>query len=202
MSTTTDNIDQNGFDPALFWQLHKTKVISYALLFIAAAAGVLFYQVSAGRKTAEAQQLLATATKSEDYRLIISKFPGSVPAGNATLLLAAQLRQEGKFEDALALLRKFSELYPQHPLASAAALSVAETLQAQGKTNEALEAYQSVTSRFANSFSAPLAMISRASLLVSSGKTEDARRAYENLVAQYPDSYLAPEAREQLRQLK
>lgn len=202
MSTTTDHIPESGFDPALFWQLHKSKIITYSLSLLVAIGAVISYQISANRNKAEAQALLANASKADDFRVIISRFPGSVPAGNATLLLAEQLRKEGKHEEALGLLRRFAELYPQHSLSSAASFAIAQVLETQGQKNQALEAYQSVTSRYANSFSAPLAMLSRANLLNSMGKTDEARRVYENLLAQYPDSFLTPEAREQLRQLK
>lgn len=202
MSTTTDSAPEHGFEPALFWELHKKKILAYALLVAAAIVAYSNYQISANRKAALAESLLATATKADDYRKVIAQFPGSMPAANAALLLAADLRKTGKFEESVTLLRNFLETNPQHPLAGGAALSLGETLQAQGKTNEALAAFQTVTSKYANSYSAPLSMLYRASLLKSTGKNEEAVRVYETLLAQYPQSLFAAEARELLRQIK
>lgn len=202
MSTTTDSTSEPGFEPALFWDLHKAKIIIYGLLVVAALAGYGIFHFNATRKAAHAQAMLATASKADDYRAVISTFPRTAEAANATLLLAAELRKSSKFDEALALLRSFPDLYPKSPLASGAALSLANTLQAQGKNDEAIEAFQSVYSRYSTSYSAPLAMLARAGLLKSMGKTEEARRGYENLIAQHPESYVTPEAREQLRLLK
>lgn len=202
MSSTTDSTPEPGFEPALFWELHKTKIIIYAVILIVALAGFGVFQVSSSRAAAETRAMLANASSADDYRAIISKFPGSAEAGNATLLLAADLRKKGEFDKALELLRSFSDLYPTHSFASGALLSIAETLRAQGKTNEAIDAYQNVYSRYSTSFSAPAAMLARASLLRASGKIEEARRGYENMIAQYPESALVSEAREQLRLLK
>jgi TolA-binding protein len=190
-----------GFNPIEFWDQNKSKVITYGALLIVGLAAFGVYQVSTQKTLAEAQVLYAQADKAEDYRQIIQKFPRTVTAGNAYLMLAAQLRNESKYDDAVSTLHDFISQFPDHPLAAGGALDLAVTLESQGKLDEALDAYQQVTVKYASTYAAPLALMQQAGLLQSKGKIDEAKRTYETVISQYPESYFAQMANQDLRML-
>jgi TolA-binding protein len=201
MPNPTETAPDTGFDPVLFWQLHKTKIIIYAVLILAGLAVFAAYQLTTEKTKADARRAFADAKSGEKYREVAKKYPGTVAAGNAQLLLAEQLRKDRKYDDAIATLRDFIKASPQHPLASSAWLSLGETLEAAGNTDEALDTYQQTASKFPESYAAPIAAMARADLLKGKGKPEEAKQSYENIVSQFPESMFANEAKERLRLL-
>jgi tol-pal system protein YbgF len=203
MQTTPEDVDSvpPGFDPALFWVENRNKILIYAVLLLAGLAAYGAFQISNQRNIAAAQALFSQATKPEDYRQVIQKFPRTTTAANAQLLLAAQLRDEKKYDEAETVLRDFISQYPDHMLAGGGQLSLAATLEEQGKTDEAIEAYQQVVLKYANTYAAPLAILSQANLLRGKGKLDEAKRAYETVISQYPDSLCAQQAMQVVRML-
>ncbi|MEA3189112.1 MAG: hypothetical protein QOD99_2942 [Chthoniobacter sp.] len=202
MPSESDAIPNPGFEPQVFWELHKAKIIIYGVLLVVALLVFSIYQYTSQRRTAAAGSLLAQAGKAEDYRQIMAKYPRTVAAGNAHLLLAKELREAKQYEEATSLLREFTQKFPEHPLVSAGWLSLAETLKSAGKTDEAADTYQQIASKFPDSFAAPLAAMEQADLLKSNGKTDEAKRAYENIIAQYPESMIAQQATREMRLLR
>jgi len=197
-----DVIPDTGFDPIVFWLEHKKQIIIYAAILIVAAGAFAFYQVTAQRKIAEAEQLFAQASTEDDYRQVAQKYPHTVVAGNATLLLAEKLRDAKKYDEATAVLHGLIDNYADYPMVDAAWLSLAATLEAQGKPDEALSTYQQIVTTFPSRSSAPQAMLAQAEILKIKGKTDDARRTYENVKSQFPDSFYGAEAMQELQQLK
>lgn len=191
-----------GFDPLAFWIQYRTKILLFTALLIVAAASYGFSEWSRARTLAGAQQLLAVAKTADDYRKVIAEYPATNAAGNAHLLLAEQLRKEGKLDESTALLRTFTEKYPAHPLLSGGWTSLAANLEAQGKGDEALTTYQKVSTSYGSSFSAPIALMAEARLLKAKNKIEEAGRIYEQVITRYPDSILAQQATQANKQLK
>jgi TolA-binding protein len=202
MPLTSDKTAPVGFEPILFWESHKAKVLLYAGLLIGALIIFGIYQTTTLKRKRTEEQVFAQADTPEEYRRIIKDFPGSVVAGNAQLLLAAQLRGEKKYDEAIEILRHLIAEEKNHPLLNGAWLSLASTYEAQGKTAEALETYQQVTSRFPGSYSSPVAALAQANLLKSQGKNDEAKRAFESIISQYPESYFSAEATRHLQVLK
>ena len=194
MPTNTEEEVPAGFDFMVFWMENRSKVITYAVLLFAGLAVFAAYQISTQRGKVEAANLYAQASKPADFQEVIRRFPRSVAAGNAQLMLAAGLRSEKKYDEALAALRDFTNQFPDHPLAAAGALSVATTLEDQGKLDEALDAFQQVTLKFSGSFAAPAALLAQANILLQKGKAEEAKRIYENVASQFPESIYAQQA--------
>ena len=194
MPTTNEEVIPAGFDPLVFWMENKSKVITYATLLIVGLVAFAFYQITAQRNKVESAALYAQAAKPEDFKQVIQKFPHSIAAGNAQLMLAGALRSEKKFDEALAALRDFTNQFPDHPLAAVGALSVATTLDEQGKTDAAFDAYQQVTAKYPASYAAPVALMAQANILIAKGKPDEARRIYETITSQYPDSLFAQQA--------
>ena len=188
MSSPTEITPQpeTGFDPLEFWILHKSKVLIFALLFVLALGAWGVSEMARKNTLEDSQHLFATAKTADDYRKVVAKYPKSVVAGNALLLLADKLREEGKFDEATEQLRTFNEKHATHPLASGAWTSLAATQEAQGKADEALATYQKVSSGYPGSFSAPVALMAQARLLKAKGKIDEAKRIYEQVIQQYP----------------
>lgn len=202
MPVTSDQPEPVGFEPLLFWDQHKGKILLYAALLAVALISFAAYQMATQRKLAAAADQLAQASNEEDYRRLIQKFPRTTAAANAQLLLAAQLRAEKKYDESNAVLKSLLDQTPDYSLADGASLSMAANYEAQGKTSEAIETYQQISSRFAGFYSAPVAAISRANLLKATGKADEAKRAYENVLTQFPQSLLARDASRELKNLK
>ena len=194
MPIPADPTPETGFEPHLFWEEHKQKILLYGALFLAALFIFGIYQYTSERKLSEAQNLFAQAKSPDDYRKIIQQFPRSVSAANAQMLLADQLRSDKKYDEAVATLRALIDQSPEYPLLSGAWLSLAATLEQQGKNDEALDMYQQVASKFTDSYAAPLALMAQANLLKTKGKIDEAKQAFERVLSQFPDSLCARQA--------
>ncbi|MEI8341228.1 MAG: tetratricopeptide repeat protein, partial [Verrucomicrobiota bacterium] len=118
MPTNTEEAVPAGFDPIVFWMENKSKVITYAALLLVGLTAFAAFQISTQRNKAEAESLFAQATKPEEFKALIQKFPRSLAAGNAQLMLAEALRTDKKYDEALASLRDFVTQFPNHPLAA------------------------------------------------------------------------------------
>ena len=191
-----------GFDAEVFWITYKKKIQLFAGLFVVALATWAASEWFRLQTLTGAQEMLAGAKTTEDFQKLIAKYPGTVAAGNAHLLAAAQLRKDGKFDESSALLRTFAEKYPEHPLLSGAWTSLAANLEAQDKIDDALTMYQKVSTSYATSFSAPVALMAQARLLKVKGKTEEAGKIYEQVMTRYAETTVAQQAAQELKQLK
>jgi len=200
--TSTPQPAETEFDPLVFWIKHQKTILMLCGLLVVALVGYALSEYIHNKRNASAQALLANAHSIEDYRKVIADYSGSMPAGDAYLMLAEKLRAEGKLDESSAALHTFIEKYPEHSLISGAWTSLATNLETQGKLDEALSTYQKVTTTYANSFSAPIALLAQARILAEKGKTEDARRLYEQMLTQFPGNFAAQQAQIELRKLK
>ena len=200
--TPTTTPAETGFDPLVFWIQHRSKILLLSGLFAVALAVFATSEYIRRRTNTGAQELFAAAKTPEDFRKVMAEYSGTVAAGNAHLMLAEKLRQEGKLDESTATLRAFTEKYPKHPLLSGAWTSIAANLEAQGKMDEALSTYQKVSTAYANTFSAPAALMAQARLLEAKGKAEEARRIYEQVMTQYQENAAAQQAAQEIRRLK
>jgi TolA-binding protein len=201
MPTPSEPLPETGFDPLLFWDEHKGKVLLYGTLLIVALVGYAVYEISKSRRTGEAERAFAEAGSAPEYRRVAEAFPKTIAGGNAALALGGALRAEKKLEESEAALRKFLEDYPEHPLASSGLMSLATTLEGQGRTDEALDVLRQVSTKYPASHDAPLAMITQAEILKARGKPEEARRAYEGVLANFPDSIYVQQAMREMRSI-
>jgi len=201
-SPDEEEIIEAGFDPILFWDQYRQIILVAAGVILLALVIGGVYEYNQSKQIEAAGAALAQASTEDDYRQIIDKYAGTMAAGDASLFLAAKLRDEKKYDDAIQVLQTFLDKYPTHPLASAGDLSIAETLEAQGKTDDAIAKFQEVAAKYPDSYGAPLAVIAQANILKSQGKTDEARRLYENFVAQFPDSVFTQEAMNEMHLLR
>lgn len=198
----TDPSYSESLEPLEFWDIHKNKIIAYGSLALIALVGYSVYSIQKQQKDDAARALYAQASTPTDYKAVIDTAPGSVVAGDASLLLADSLRSEKKYDEALATLRDFIAKEPQHPLIPGAWLSISSTLELQGKQQEAIDSYQKTAAQFPNAYSAPLAKAAQGRLLAEAGKKEEARVLFEDIIAHHPQSAIAREAQRELIFLK
>jgi hypothetical protein len=116
------------FDAGVFWITYKTRIITFAALLIVALLLVATFQMAQHRKATYSRELLNSSSTPSEYQMVIDRYPGTMAAGNAHLLLAAKQREEGKYEDAIATLESFVRNYPDHPLVGGAELSIGKRL--------------------------------------------------------------------------
>ncbi len=193
---------ETGFDPLVFWIQYRTKILLFAGLLVVGMAVFGISEWSRLRQLEGARQLLAGAKTADDYRKVIAEYPATTAAGDAFLLLAEQLRKDGKIDESSAQLRTFTEKFPQHPLISGAWTSLATNLEAEGKADDALAMYQKVSTSYATSFSTPVALLAQARLLKAKDKTDEARLLYEQVTTRYPDNIVSQMAAQEIKQLK
>lgn len=177
-----------------FWELHGKRImlgVGAVVLAIAAWGSWALMQHNA---EVSAAQDFATASGEEQLRSVIDHHKDSVVASNARLLLAEDLRESGRGEEALKVLQELLDQKPDYPLAAVATLSLGETNAALGKYEEAAVKYEQVQTRFASSFAAPLAMLGRAQAMLALGRTEDARRIAESVKVEHANSIAAMQA--------
>lgn len=173
-------------DGDLFWQEHWKKFAAGLAAVVAALllAGAWMLYSSHVRSSAEA--LYSLAATPESLRGVEEQYPGSVPAGNALLRLAALARAEGDLDKAAGELEAFVGRYSSHPLVGAGWLALGGVREAQGNNDAALEAYRKTSGAYPKSYAAPLALISEAKLIAAQGAQGEARAILESIGVSYP----------------
>lgn len=191
-----------AFEADLFWDLHKAKIIGSVIALVVGLAIYGGWQITSHNRAEAAKAALAAATTEDALTGVISSYSGSAAAGDAHVLLAAKLRDAGKFDESTKVLRDFIANYPKHPMIAGATLSLAVNLDAQDKTDEALAAYEDVTTRFGSTYAAPIAALARATIFEKQGKIDETKRVLEDTIAQYPESLYVQEAKARLQGLR
>ncbi|MBV9490919.1 MAG: tetratricopeptide repeat protein [Verrucomicrobia bacterium] len=190
----------SSFDPVVFWSVHRTKII-YGLVAMALVLVVL--GILTGYRALQAQQAeaaFAAAETTGDWQSVISRYPGSIAAGNAYLRLAAKLAEEGKYAESDNAYQAFLRDDRKHPLLVNAYMGLAQNSENEKTLDRALEGYAQVVKQFGTSYLAPLALFNQARLTREKGQLKEARELFEKVVQNYPGSFAAslagPEASE------
>ena len=174
----------------LFWEEHRQKILLAIVGFLfplLATGGILLLRHS--RRLAS-QSLLAQSTDITSWQKVISSYPGSGAAANATLLIAAAQRQAHNLEQSNGTYTQFLEKFPHHPLAISAMIGRALNDDLAGHTDQALDELQQASVAYPKSYGAPFALWMRARLLTRMGKTEDSKKTMQMISTQYPDSFV------------
>lgn len=198
------DVDLEELKWMLIWEKHHKSIIGGAVALVVLGIVVAVVSLMRVQRAEAAAAAFASADDISEWDAVVQEFRGSVPAGNALLLIAEAQREEGKLDESTATYRRILDEYPRHPLAPEAVFGLASNLADAGEVGEAVQAYQQVASAQTSSFVAPLALYSEAHLLLAEGRQAEALPVLENLAAQYPESILASSANilaEQLRSL-
>ncbi len=198
---TSSHAHDTEFDPLEFWIRYKSKILLYGGILIVGLAIFSIVELVQNQAKKAAEAAFASAKTADDFRKVADAYPHTIVGANAQLMLAEQLRNAGKNDDAAAALRTFISNHADHPLIAGAYLSLGSILENQDKLDEALTNYQKVTTSYLNSYAAPMAWLGQARILKKKGKTEEARRAYETVMNKFPDSAFAQQASQQVQKL-
>ena len=198
---TPTPIDDPTLKWKLFWEKNKSAIIGAAALLLIAAIGSGVWFVYSSAREAAAQKLLADATDIAGFEAVIYKYPGSMPAADALLRLAAAQREAGDLEKSTAAFQKFLEKFPDHQLAGGALLGVGQNQDAAGKTAAAVSTYQQVVTQYPKSYAAPFAAYSEGEILLRRFQRDEALRSFNMVVTQFPQSPAARMANSQIGRL-
>jgi tetratricopeptide (TPR) repeat protein len=175
----------------LFWDQHKSKVLIGIGAVLVAVIGFFAAMAITHANRVAATEAFAAAKTPEALREVIAKHPSSPEAGNASLLLAAALRDEKKPDEARTVLDAFLKSQPKHPLAPLALISLANIATEAGDVKQAIADYQSVASQYPESFAVPFAQLSEAQLALANGDRKAALAGFQSLSRQHPASISA-----------
>jgi len=184
-----------------FWEAHWKKAVAVLLAVVLGILAVGAWAFYRSNQRSAAAELYAAASTPEAWREVVSRYPGSLAAGNAQLRVATALRAEGKLDEAAAELRQFTTSQPDHPLAGSAWLALGEIFQLQKNLDAALDAYRTASGRYQQSYAAPLALLAEAKLLAAAGKPGESRAVLESIGTSYPEGPAAMVAAAELAAL-
>ena len=178
----------------LLWTNHRGSLLGgigalAALIVIVVAVLVTARATRIGSETA-----LSTTSDERGWRMVISKYPRTPASADAMLLLAASLRDAGKFEESDGLYSRFTETYPRSPLAISGLLGRASNARVTDHVDIAMNDYQQAAAGFPQSYGAPFALFNNGRLLAQQGKIEEAKRVFQTLGTQYSGSVMAQAA--------
>jgi tetratricopeptide (TPR) repeat protein len=189
-----------SFATELFWEKNRQTILVAAGVIVIVGLGVLWWAINLHNTKLAAQAFFAQAKTPDAWREVITKYPGSMPAADASFLLAEALRKEGKTDESTALYQKFLTEFPEHPLVGGARLGIAENYAAAGKTTEALTSLKAAQS--AGGYAAPFATLLEGRLLLREGKLEEAKAVFSRIVSTYNNSPLARLAFAQVEEIE
>lgn len=193
--------DPEVFAGDFFWEAHWKKVVGALLAVVLGILAVGAWAFYRNNQRSAAAELYAAASTPEAWREVVSRYPGSLAAGNAQLRIATALRAEGKLDEAAAELEQLTTSQPDHPLAGPAWLALGEIFQLQKNEEAALDAYRTVSGRYQQSYAAPLALLAEAKLLAAAGKPGESRALLESIGTSYPEGPAAMVAAAELAAL-
>lgn len=195
-------LDLGPSSAELFWDEHKSKILMAVGALVIAVIGFFAAMAITHSNRVAAMEAFAAAKTPDALREVIAKHPASLEAGNAALLLAAQLREEKKPDEARAVLDAFLKSQPKHPFAPLALISLANIATGTGDVKQATADFQAVANQFPESFAVPFAKLSEAQLALAEGNRKAALAAFQSLSRQHPSSISANAGRSTLAALE
>ena len=169
-----------------FLEENFKKILFLCIALIAGLGiyGVINYMNRA--KAVEAGEAYASAKTVEDLDVVISKYAGTLSAGNALLQKADLLWEQNKKTTSVDALKEFTEKYKQHPFLPQALLALGGKLESNGNRSDAKPVFERIVSEFPTSDVAALAQVRLGDLLWADGKEDEAKKIYDGLAAKFP----------------
>jgi TolA-binding protein len=182
-------IAELDYEPSAFeqaFQKHKSKLILVAILGGVGALGYYSMKFWKEHQNTKDGLVFFKAETPADYDRVAKDLAGRNAGGNALLMAAQAMAEEGKPEEAVTKLQSFLKDYANHPLADLATLRLADALTLSGKVEEAKAAFSEVFSKFPKSPHAPVALLRLGDQFASEKKLDEARKQYELLKEKFP----------------
>ena len=171
------------FEPDVFWQQHRRKIIGGLVAVLAVALAIVYWQRQGAQEEERAAVRLATARDLDSLQAIVRDYPGKEVGAQAMLRLGDLYFQEGKLEDAASTYQQFLTAFPRHGQVPAALLGVAAVQEAEGKFEAAKGQYLQLVASHPTAYTALAAKLGAARCAMKLGDTKEARQFYEELMA-------------------
>jgi hypothetical protein len=178
----------------LFWSQHGKKVLLGSALVLLILVGVGAYFGYQAVRNSRAAKAFVGAHDIKGWEKVMSRYPGTIAAGNAGLQIAGAQAGSGQYGESNKSYQAFIKDYSGHPLFVNALFGLASNAEAEGKTGDALKYYSDVSSGYNSSYLAPMALYYHGRLTEKSGKQKEAQD-FEEVVRRYPQSAMAAWAR-------
>jgi outer membrane protein assembly factor BamD (BamD/ComL family) len=184
----------SGFDPEIFWALHKQKIlVGAAVLIVVLLGGSIYFGLQAV-KTQKAEAAYSAANSIEGWQALIGAYPGSIAAGNSYLMIGLKMREASKYPESDTAYDSFVHRFPKHPLQVAGYMGLAANAELENHPDKALDEYKEVATQFNSSYLAPMALFQQARLTEVKGELKEAQQLFESIVRRYPESTFSGEA--------
>jgi predicted negative regulator of RcsB-dependent stress response len=203
-------MDDRAEDLGDWLRIHTREVGIAAVVVAGLAGGVMLYQSSLAKRAAAADAALAAPEQSiasgnlplaqADLRRVVTRYPGTAAAAEASILLAETYYDQQKYAEGLAVLQKAPTTGPAKPFASSIASLTAAGLAQQGRSRDAAANYLRAAqlTPYASERDAYKASAARA--YANAGDTASAIRIWTELAAD-PKLPVSGEARLRLGEL-
>lgn len=146
-----------------------------------------------------AAEAFTSAKNATDCDVIIQKYAGTEAAGNAMLLKASLLWDEGKKESSVTALQEFVKDQPDHPLLPHALLGLGSKQAALGNNDDARKTLEAVSRDYAKSEVAAAAQAQLGDILWAEGKIDEAKKIFTELPRNNPGSPFIGQAEQRLK---
>jgi len=193
---------EEEFDLLVFWIQNRKLIIRLLLLALIGVGVYGAFLFKEYRRRTGSENALATAQKTEDFRKVVTEWPGTAAAGTAYFRLAEELRKENKPKEAANALKEFLDKYQVHPLRVPAAHAFAASLETAGELDAALAAYQNFSTAHSRSAFAPLGLAGQARVLAAMNRPDEARLILETVEQQFPGNPFSYDARTLLEEVR
>lgn len=179
------------YEPSPFEQAlakHKSKLILVALL---TGLGATAYYASKLWNSHSAEKSGAAFFKAEtqdDFRRVAKEYAGKNAGGNAALMVAQTLANEGKLTEAIKEFTAFAKDFPNHPLSDLALLRLADAYSNAPDKENAKAKFEELAAKFPKSTYAPLALLRLGDIHALDKDVEKANTYYDQVIKKYPGS--------------
>lgn len=170
-----------------FLEKNFKLILLGALLVIVAVAAIVITGQLADAKAQEAGNALLAAQSPEDLRAVSKDFPESAASASAQMLLADQLWNEGKEEEAQKALESVIAAGDKNPAASHAKFALATILLKKGDPDKARSQFESVLNDSSATALHPLTLIALGDIAKAAGEEEKALSYYDQKVEKYKE---------------
>ena len=169
----------------LFMEKNLKKLILLALLIVIGVAAFVITSQLADAKDREAGSALIAADSPDDYRKVSKDYPDSGASASAQLLLAGQLWEEGKEDEAIQTLESLASK-EDHLAAAQAKFTLAGLQLKQGNTAQAQAGYESVLANSEAKYLHPFTLVALGDIAKAAGEDDKAKSYYQRKLDDYP----------------
>jgi predicted negative regulator of RcsB-dependent stress response len=162
----------------------KLLLLGLLLIIVAVAAFVITRQLG----TAQAQEAGSALVSAEDpaaLRKVTADYPDSAAAVSAQVLLAEQLWNEGKEEEAIKAYKSVISSGGDHPAVSNARFSLATAQHSRGQIEEARKLFEKIVANSEASYLHPFSLIALGDIAKAAGNEEKAESFYNRKIEDY-----------------